>query len=168
MQSLISTISKISTTVAVASGILITGTAVVLAVALGPPHFAEKVKVPGVVAGAKHTDMVNNSAGPGGAMQASTSSDEGGSESMKANNAAGQSVETRVEASADQGKLSVKVNGQNINLDGKKHVQKVITSPDGQTNVEVNVSGDHQGSVSNSSSSSLSLQVDSTSTSAGG
>lgn len=168
MLGLISTISKVSTTVAVASVILITGTAVVLAVALGPPHFAEKVKVVDPIGGARHANMVKNSVGAG-AMQASTSSsDEGGAEFMKANNAAGQPAETRVEASADQGELSVRVNGQNIDLHGKKHVQKVITSPDGQTNVEVNVSSDNQGAVSNSSSSSLSLQVDSTSTSAGG
>lgn len=167
MQGLISTVSKISTTVAVASIILITGAAVVLAVALGPPHFAEKVRVPGAVAESQHTNMANNPIDASETVQAATSSNREG-EFMRANNVAGQSAATKVEASADQGKLSVKVNGQNIDLHGKKHVQKVITSPDGQTNVEINVSSDNQGAVSNSSSSSLSLQVDSTSTSAGG
>jgi hypothetical protein len=163
MYKLISKISRFSMTVAVSAAILIIGATVAVAVAMGPPHFAQKINVSEPIGG-DGNGMANNPVDRG--SQVSTG--QGGGGDMKGQNVTGQSVTSSVVASSNQGKLSVKVNGQDIDLHGAQHVKKVISSPDGQTNIEVNVSGDGQGATSNSSSATLNLHVDSSSTSTGG
>lgn len=74
--------------------------------------------------------------------------------------------QTTISSSGNGGSASVTVNGQPINLPANGSVSKTIQNPDGgQTNVDVNVSGNGETSASSSGTSSINLNVSSNSTS---